>query len=963
MLITLSSHSLFAGRWRYACKKLHEYFAEETSPGRLSRAYALGAEAQHTAHTGNWDRNPFLAAMLEIHLSMTGHPLDQVKFDPHRLWARICGGEPSRAVAFRQHTGSGPAGYRVPTQTAYDPLFESYGAHAAEQVPITDFAPLIAYGSLETLRSQRMLQLPNCVHEFAKEDSMLAAFCEQGEASGMGEALRSRVVRAPFLIQRDVWCDPHQKLTIEEVVGNPQRFDDALLDTELEKRFSIDNLVAPAASRGEENIDMDWTLKSLRGWVYVTSSADAHVRAGMYRLADLPLFRSQSCNQLPWAQCSDSVYMTPREPAFTGNAFDLFPNVPYTQPRDGGIDNDPDPADKHYDDLPTFVRETLINQVRDGNIPISELPDKLRYALETAPPALADMPGYAERGAFVSGRRLEGLMGGVNPFQTYLRQRARNPLRHFKPPGNEHLGSVMNNLQGRQTAAYRKTYINKVNYADGLAGAGHWRTGKEAILAHRCSLLVWNHLNYQECNTAPYSAPGLTAMGCSSGSLLLESDPAGSEYGEKHWLFRLEATPSPSPPPPPPNPHPPPPPPNPLPPSSPPDPLDQTVVMQLVREAEEEVCTTVYFLSQTTRCERLAVALTKSYLMTFISPPTPPPIGNGTSPSPPPLPPPSPSLPADFGILLPTHVVPSTYRYPPQPPVGAIADEFGVYWHWREQDLSTAFALSDLGTVSCVQRAEVTCATGLLTESCLNGVRRCGTKEDNMQDPFFDIRFALTRDSYLWGFRFVLPRDEQLSKLFVGTKRIELFGPRNTPVGCHGGDAEVMTVPNDYIVTVTCARPTASEAELRELATVGRARLTLTGSGRQIWLARTEGLKIIERPLSAAEVAVLALPPSPAQPPPPPSSPSGVETAACFLLPHRWIDVGVARYEHEPCGTSREQCCKSMQERGANAYEMDDALCCALVYMQPGASMQLVTNSSRYGKWSGRAGTGTAFLG
>jgi hypothetical protein len=903
--------------------------------------------------------------MLEIHLSMTGHPLDQVKFNPHRLWARICGGEPSRAVAFRQQTGSGPAGYRVPTQTAYDPLFESYGAHAAEQVPITDFAPLIAYGSLETLRSQRMLQLPDCVHEFAKEDSMLAAFCEQGEASGLGEAIRSRVVRAPFSIQRDIWCDPHQKLTIEEVVGNPQRFDDALLDTELEKRFSIDNLVAPAASRGEENIDLDWTLKSLRGWVYVTSSADAHVRAGMYRLVDLPLFRSQSCDKLPWAQCSDSVYMPPREPAFTGNAFNLFPNVPYTEPRDGGIDNDPVPTGKHYDDMPTFVQEALINRVRDGNIPISEVPDKLRYALETAQPDPADMPGYAERGAFVSGRRLEGLMSGVNPFQTYLQQRARNPLRHFKPPGNEHLGSVMNNLQGRQTEAYRKTYINEVDYADGLAGADHWRTGKEAIVAHRCSLLLDEdaNANVPRCNPAPYNRPPLMAVGCSSESLLLESDPAGSEYGEKHWLFRLKPTPSPSPPPPPPSPHPPPIPPSPLPLPPPPEPLDQTAVQQLVRDAEEEVCTTVYFLSQTTRCERLAVALTKSYLMTFTSPPTQPPIGNGTSPSPPPLLPPSPSLPADFGILLPTHVVPSTYRYPPQPPVGTTADEFGVDWHRDESDLRALFKTSDLGTVSCVQDAEVTCATGALRESCLNGVRRCGTEEENTQDPFFDIRFALTRDSYLWGFRFVLPRNEQLGKLFVGTKRIELFGPRNTPVGCHGGDAEVMTVPNDYIVTVTCAKPTASEAELRELATVGRARLTLTGIRRQIWLARTDGIEIIERPLSAAEVAVLALPPSPAQPPPPPSPPFGSAAALCFFLPYRWVDVGAARYEHEPCGISREQCCERMQERGANAYEMDDALCCVLVYVPPGASIQLETDRDRAGRWSGRAGTGQFLFG
>jgi hypothetical protein len=207
--------SKHTGRWRFACKKMHEYFGQATSPGRLSKAYTTGSEPQHTAHTGNWDRNPFLAAMLEIHLSMTGHPLDHTAFNPHRLWSRICGGEPSRAVAFRQHTGSGPAGYRVPTTAALDPQFESYGASAAEAVPITDFAPFVAYGSLETLRSQRMLLMAECLDDFAPEDAMMAAFCKPGSPSGMGEGVTRRAALAPFAMQRDLWCNPHRRVTIE----------------------------------------------------------------------------------------------------------------------------------------------------------------------------------------------------------------------------------------------------------------------------------------------------------------------------------------------------------------------------------------------------------------------------------------------------------------------------------------------------------------------------------------------------------------------------------------------------------------------------------------------------------------------------------------------------------------------------------------------------------------------------
>ena len=68
---------------------------------------------------------------------------------------------------------------------------------------------------------------------------MAAAYCAQRERSGMGQAVRDRVGRAPFAIQRDVWCNPHKRLTIEEVVGNPQRFqeqDDLLADTEMRTR-------------------------------------------------------------------------------------------------------------------------------------------------------------------------------------------------------------------------------------------------------------------------------------------------------------------------------------------------------------------------------------------------------------------------------------------------------------------------------------------------------------------------------------------------------------------------------------------------------------------------------------------------------------------------------------------------------------------------------------------------------
>ena len=84
--------------------------------------------------------------------------------------------------------------------------------------------------------------------------------------------------------------------------------------------------------------------------------------------------------------------------------------------------------------------------------------------------------------------------------------------------------------------------------------------------------------------------------------------------------------------------------------------------MAQVREAEERVCTSVYFLSQTTRCERLAVELTERLLIHWSPPPSPvpaPPLAPRLPP-----PPPSPSLPEGLEVITLSTVLLSTMRMP-----------------------------------------------------------------------------------------------------------------------------------------------------------------------------------------------------------------------------------------------------------------------------------------------------------
>ena len=325
--------SKHTGRWRYACKMMHEYFAQQTSPGSLGQAAKFGAEEQRGQHSGKWDRNPMMAAMMEIRMSMTGHPLDQTVYDTLKMWGRVCGGvAPQRINAF-DSTGGGPAGYRVPTNKWYDPDLDTQNTHphsktflegagsdyTPRSVDITDFSPIVGYGSLELLRSQKMIIMHKCSQsEIGKEDAALSLYCDSNEQI-MNVELLTRQESSPFAIQRNLWCDPHKRVTIEETYGNPDYFDSDLTDTELKEDYSIDNLRTEKVLRGEEDItggesgeSMRWTRRSLRSWVYVTSSADKDIRAGMYRIADLPLFRAMSCGDVPYAQCSDKFIQVER---------------------------------------------------------------------------------------------------------------------------------------------------------------------------------------------------------------------------------------------------------------------------------------------------------------------------------------------------------------------------------------------------------------------------------------------------------------------------------------------------------------------------------------------------------------------------------------------------------------------------------------------------------------------------
>ena len=826
---------------------MHEYFKKTASPGKFSEAFKAGMEAQHSTHSGNWDRNPLVAAMLEIKLSLTGHPLDQTTYDTLGMWDRICGGAANIAITPLDHTGAGPAGYRVPTSKQWDPESDTYGDG---DVPVTDFSPVVAYGSLEMLRSMRLSEISSCPSGLGHEDALTNQYCENGQEYLVNEML-SRAAYSPFSLQRDVWCNPHSQLTIEQTVGNPEYFDEPLYDTGVQDRFKINNLVVKALERGEEDIeDKAWVKRSLRSWVYVTSSADKQFRAGMYRLIDLPVFRDQPCSTLPNVQCGGGV---------------AFKNVDVAPPID-------------------------------------------------LPPAILDL--WNSQG-----------------FRTR---------------------TVTTNDDVRLNAA--------AALVDGIGSAIAWRNGREAVVKYRCSSLFDSAFGFSECERSPYQWDSARPQ-CSSEQLQLRSNP--TFYGSSHWLFRLDPSiASPSPPPPPPNPNPPPAPPSPHPPPSPPRVYTQAEVMADVRKAEEAVCTSVYYLSQTTRCERLAISLTQRWLMTFQSPPSSPPV-DLLSMRPPPSPPPSPSMPSGFNFVDPYSATLSTFRMPPQLPAGQEIDAVGFYAANRST-LANLLSTVEHGHRACLAGSPLACASGSMPHTCLNGDRRCGTGEENAKDPYVDFKFRIPDGEYLWGLKIALPVNEQLTSLFVGPKRVEVFAHRNRPLPCAEGNDEVVGPPQDHKLTIVCQPPTFTDQQIHDLSEADRVRITLLGEFRQVWL---RDFQVIARTIKEATDEAAPSPP----PPPPPllpdqpaSPPSPPDGKACNHFGHLNFAKDVKyRAKHEPCGLTKEECCthkRKAEDEGAGAYMIDDAGCCTVVFFEPAGTLfdevAVYTDSSVDNSWRLDSGIG-----
>ena len=273
------------------------------------------------------------------------------------------------------------------------------------------------------------------------------------------------------------------------------------------------------------------------------------------------------------------------------------------------------------------------------------------------------------------------------------------------------------------------------------------------------------------------------------------------------------------------------------------------------------------------------------------------------------------------------------------------------------------------GQRSCVPGSPLGCISGSLPSTCLDGSRRCGTPHDNAKDPFVEIRFKLPDRDYLWGIEIKHVRNEQLSELFVGPKKIEIFGIRDEPLPCAEGNEEIVGIDRDtWQNQIVCHPPDATDAQLYALGGAYRVRLTLLGEFRQVWL---ESISVISRPLLAVPdifPAPSPPPPKPDLPPgsapsPPPSPPDGT---TCSFFPNTFVDPSVTDFkvEHEPCGITRQECCmhkRKAESRGATIFTIGDSGCCNVYFMGAGLTSTTVPvyqDSRKDGHWGPNSGLG-----
>jgi hypothetical protein len=290
--------------WRKACREIVRFLDDHPEHAAPGSEGLKNPDFAHYSSAGEYaskhDRNLFLYMMTEMGVALG---VEKDEFTPLWMWREVCG----------------HGGYRVPVPEEF---YETYD-YDDEDLDIEHFYPLVGYGSLRTLQSQLMGELPNDIcaqwKDHFPEDLAFQIVCNGLGKVPPGDFLtRMPSYRSHFAavtVQRR-YCGYDQDISIEDAVGKPPMFSNGLTDTSesFSDQNDFDDLVASKWNRGEENVDQRYAEVNMRSLVYVTSSHWKNTPPGIYRLLDLPVFSKLPCVNMRNVVCgyNRALYGSPR---------------------------------------------------------------------------------------------------------------------------------------------------------------------------------------------------------------------------------------------------------------------------------------------------------------------------------------------------------------------------------------------------------------------------------------------------------------------------------------------------------------------------------------------------------------------------------------------------------------------------------------------------------------------------
>ena len=305
--------SQHTGVWRLACRSLVDFFDDPSHAGRGKLAPESANDAWSSPeYDSDFDRNLLLYTTLEVAIALE---IPDSAFSVAKVWARMC-----------DH-GS----YLVPTRTDHHP--RAY--ERPERAEVETFLPIVAYGSLNLLRSTMWAGGGDNPSLFPED---LVRHVVRSEAAGdwLQAEASDRFKYAPSVMQRR-YCDSEiQDVEISSCLGPPDPAPSFLFDIYRNDRIisgvktvsDLEDGKAPTPEEGgvwmyanvqhqkAEVISETYKQFNLYSKVYVTSSDDPDIPPGIHDLLDLAVFADEpSCRTTAYAKCRTSDFN--REETYT----------------------------------------------------------------------------------------------------------------------------------------------------------------------------------------------------------------------------------------------------------------------------------------------------------------------------------------------------------------------------------------------------------------------------------------------------------------------------------------------------------------------------------------------------------------------------------------------------------------------------------------------------------------------